>query len=193
MPSDCTHATIFSGLVVGVAGAELCGSQNEQSTPCQAGDDRAGPPDRGERPLAPTPSESNDLPSPADLPSPKRSRFGFAQAGAGSSKAGGPMPTGGRSDIRSKASEGPHVQREMRGSAHLTGRRAGAVTRGNDRRRLRRQQDITPRTSKQSKLKYVTSSCRSNPGAVARFWVLVSCTQRLDGLIHDVKYRPAGV
>jgi hypothetical protein len=34
----------------------------------------------------------SDLPSPADLPSPKRSRFGFAQAGAGFAKAGNRSP-----------------------------------------------------------------------------------------------------
>jgi hypothetical protein len=34
----------------------------------------------------------SDLPSPADLPSPKRSRFGFAQAGAGFAKAGNRFP-----------------------------------------------------------------------------------------------------
>jgi hypothetical protein len=34
----------------------------------------------------------SDIPSPADLPSPKRSRFGFAQAGAGFAKAGNRFP-----------------------------------------------------------------------------------------------------
>jgi hypothetical protein len=33
-----------------------------------------------------------DLPSPADLPSPKRSRFGFAQAGAGFALGSGLWP-----------------------------------------------------------------------------------------------------
>jgi hypothetical protein len=34
----------------------------------------------------------SDLPSPADLPSPKRSRFGFAQAGAGFALGSGLWP-----------------------------------------------------------------------------------------------------